>query len=569
MELKCANCGHPLSSEDAKYCNNCGTLTPSHPFSPHARAKAQAASHEEKSSPTSEDEKKHSIDSHPKSSRPSSAARKDDWKLDQGGSGAKSPRVEASSVSLASSGESKSRQGEVSNARTRQSGDISWPEPVTHMVTKEASPSLDGEQAASTQISFDDFAAVPIPAKVGEFRVKVWDQDENVHDQHPLADDEVELQPTRPLQMTEPEKEQKQKNTHDAEDIEHLPTQSLQVEDIRKESQLHEDQERQRREGFEMQETTPLVAQPAPQNKGPKTPLPLADDFAKPTWNGEDAFPVVERGNSPRQHPESPSLPGFDDKTVLETPHPFQNQDRPTQLDPTATPFLGLDQHGFPTENAPETPQPAAEWQGYNAFASNEVAPATPSPVQPTPPKSADQKSSAGRGKLIAGVLVTILVLGGLGFWLIVGHPFNQGEPAWQTYSNGTAKISMELPPDWTTLAGSSSQSIALGDSTKTGLIDIAISNDAPSDLTKYLTQQATKLSMDNITPSGSVAFGGAQWTQLHGSIDVQSASYTAVLLATNHNGHLYMISFKAPQNSYTNFDKATFSHVRTTFKFL
>ena len=38
MAILCMNCGMPLPKDDAKFCNNCGTLVPSHPFSSRSTA---------------------------------------------------------------------------------------------------------------------------------------------------------------------------------------------------------------------------------------------------------------------------------------------------------------------------------------------------------------------------------------------------------------------------------------------------------------------------------------------------------------------------------------------------
>lgn len=569
MELKCANCGQALPGENARFCNNCGTLVPSHPFSPHSKGKAGAPASAEKDAPAGERGEKPLLE---QGDVP--PAWMERLEKDPGARAQDKPSPEP--AKLAARVE-QTPPPTPARPRPQPVGEFSWPDPVTHTIVKESSAKEGSQQsrqpspAAFSDDNLSRFAATP-QSNIESFASP------NENKQPETGRDWSQEATITPHAWQD---EQPHKN----EDIDAIPTQALQVSDVRKEK---EEQERQRREDFEQLHTTPLQAQASSTPKESH----LADERTQSISGSGDAFPLAERGNSPRP-PQADALPRPERANTAPAPQPpvgatpflgldahppfevLPSTPRPQQRpDVGAMPFLGLDPNGrFPGEITPETPRPAQGWQG--APASSMLATPSPAsqPVQPVVP--AARKSS--RGKLIVAVIAVALVLGIAlsAVWLSLGHPFSQPLHTWQTFSDTSVNASMEIPDDWSWKADSAQHSVTIANAdsahadAQTGFITIAVSDQDPGDLAKYLNQQATKLSMDNMTPSETLTFGGEQWKQLHGSLVIRNANYTGILLATMHNNHLYLLTLEAPQKDYAQYEQLFFSHARSTWKFL
>ena len=577
MELKCANCGQALPGENARFCNNCGTLVPSHPFSPRSKGKTGAPAGAEKKAPTGEHEEK---------PLPELGDVPPAWmeRLEKGPAARvqDKPSPEPEPIKKAAASVEKTSPPTPTRPRPQPVGEFSWPDPVTHTIVKESSvedgpqQSRQPSQAAFSAEDLSRFAAVP------QSRVEPFAS--------PNDSKQPEVSRDWPQEPTVVSHSWQDEQSHKKEDIDAIPTQTLQASDMRKEKERLEEQERQRREDFEQLHTTPLQAQ-APSAKAPHP----ADEPTQFISGSGDVFPSVERGNSPRPS-QADALPKPERANTAQAPQPpvgatpflgldahppfevLPSTPRPQQRpDSGATPFLGLDSSGrFPGEIAPETPRPPQSWQSAPASS----IPATPMPaspsVQPVAP-AAPVASKGLRSKLIAAVVAValVLVIALSVVWLTVGHPFSQPLHTWQTFSDTSVNASMEIPDDWSWKADAAQHSVTIANAdsahadAQTGFITIAVSDQNPGDLAKYLNQQATKLSMDNMTPSDTLTFGGEQWKQLHGTLEIKGANYTGILLATMHNNHLYLLTLEAPQKDYEQYEHSFFSHARSTFKFL
>lgn len=174
MAIACTNCGHELPRDDAHFCNNCGTLVPSHPFSAQSLSAGNASTN---------------------------ATRREVQK----------PVLREQMVHWPSQERHHREQG-VQPPRQRTTrriapeelptSPIAWPEPITHVSVKEGAIPEGRGQLQEEQVQN---APVSTQSSERELRVKVWEQD---NPPTPLPDSAVqrdfEYTPTTPLEAAEP-----------------------------------------------------------------------------------------------------------------------------------------------------------------------------------------------------------------------------------------------------------------------------------------------------------------------------------------------------------------------------
>jgi hypothetical protein len=188
-------------------------------------------------------------------------------------------------------------------------------------------------------------------------------------------------------------------------------------------------------------------------------------------------------------------------------------------------------------------------------------------PVAPLRPKRGQRKRPLA---VMLVVLVILIVAGAIAF-VIVKQPFSVAgvtQPQ-QAYSNTQLGFSVQYPRGWVAAVDSGKTTVSFSDTSHTDQFIVLTGGNA-SNISQYLQQEASKSGMTNEqTNLPSLAFGGASWQQLEGSILVNGASYTETLLATAHGSGFVMIMQLAPQSTYSQEEQLVFSSMRTSFQFL
>lgn len=193
------------------------------------------------------------------------------------------------------------------------------------------------------------------------------------------------------------------------------------------------------------------------------------------------------------------------------------------------------------------------------------------------PGSGATKTGSARRAKRTSRTMVmmllaalAILIVGGLGAWIIVFHPFTVPaitQPQ-QTFSNTQLGFSVRYPGGWAAQANASNGTVLFFDSSHTGQVKLLVTP-ANGDPGQILSKEAAQLGMTGVKQGNALSFAGSSWQQVQGSLQVAGANYTAVLLATVHGNHMYTLIQMAPQMTYTDEEQIIFSPMRASFRFL
>jgi hypothetical protein len=196
----------------------------------------------------------------------------------------------------------------------------------------------------------------------------------------------------------------------------------------------------------------------------------------------------------------------------------------------------------------------------------------TPLPPLPGPAKTATARPARGRKRtpLLLLIVLTILLAGGLGTWIIVAHPFTVPtvtQPQ-QAFSNTKLGFSVQYPSGWTAKVDAGNGTVLFSDSSHTGQVKILVTA-ANGDASQYLSKEAAQLGMTGVKQGKKLSFAGASWQQVQGTLQVAGANYTAVLLAAVHSNHIYTIIQMAPQATYADEEHIIFSSMRASFRFL
>ena len=476
MATLCTNCGTPLRA-DAKFCNNCGTLTPSHPFSPRATPSSNGM-------------------------QPRDTGRSDNTRPALREQIAHFPQNTARPVPVRRPGQDEppSWMSQLENGKN----------------SSDRQTSSAGFEADKTpQLDFPVPEPLPRPNSLNnpsssqrELRVKVWHEEEPIsspglsgHNPGTWAEDAMDNLPTSPLNAS-PSHSPVARNATSA------PSRTGQ------DSRLDE---------LERMDTEHLAASPSSQ-------------------------PALQ-----------PSQGGFDQAFAL--------AQQPTSSFVRGTASGAVPQHYEPASSRP-TNQPAQSNMPVSRAAQRQ-------PLQQTPPPHAVVTTSRHKQRrkpfvLIVGLLV-ILLLGGIGVWVGVFHPFSVPtvvQPQ-QSFSNSQLAFSVQYPSGWNTRVDSSSSSAFFADSSNTAQFTVTVSPVDGKDAGQYVQQLSTQLKMTGIRPVSAIAFGGASWQQVQGNAVFGGANYSETILATVHSNHLYTITQSAPQSTYVQEEQIVFSPMRASFKFL
>jgi hypothetical protein len=536
----CTHCGATLK-DDARFCNTCGTLIPSHPFRPksarpvapigEAHEDTLAARHEQNGPhPSASSLRSPSKDEPPSWMSQLEPAAHNRNKISsralQENRRQKKPEESAETNQPEKSQEEKSeRVAEMPTLSWPSTPTFSWPPPPTPVVDKlpqESKSSDVGEmQTGAWSVSNADVPlqpkqhspvveslsqGVPISSSTQrpdsserELHVKVWDQKEPANPVEPkekLAPaqaDDVEDLPTGPLVARSPDIVVQRSSTP-------APTRKGQHSRI---------------DELERQDTVRLAAQPA----------------APSSFN---AVPQ-SRGGTWQQQVNSP------DHTIRQ---------------PDQGPAAYARPGGQPVQERP----PLAS-----------VAPVQDLKQTPPPRFDVTPKRRKRRKPFVIGLIVFLLLIvgSGAGAWIYIDHPFSQ--PAVTLPGHFTSSqlgLSLLYPHFWQFQNDQARSTVHFYDTNKTTQFNIVVSP-ANGDSTAYLHQQAGQVGLTGQKAGPDLSFAGTSWHQLQGTVQQSGATYTETVFVATHNQHFITITFLAPQVIYAQEDQQVFSQIRSTIQFL
>jgi len=191
----------------------------------------------------------------------------------------------------------------------------------------------------------------------------------------------------------------------------------------------------------------------------------------------------------------------------------------------------------------------------------------TPPPQVSVPPKP-HRKS---RKPLVLVSLLLLILVGGVGAWVVVWQPFavpGITQPQ-QNFKDARLGFSLLYPGGWRFQEDQGKATAHFYDSSHTAQVNIVVGFANGGDLGRYLQQEASQQGMTGQKIGSPLSFAGASWQQIQGSVLEGGASYTETVIVTVHNQHLFTILLLAPQITYAQEDQLVFSSMRSSFQFV
>jgi hypothetical protein len=564
MAIQCKYCGTDLPKEDARFCNNCGMLVPSHPFSHEslsASKKGEQVSLAPLAPSSGEPQERHKhvlreqvaelspIRSKREHSEPDEPAKKPETYeqkplvpdnlpsnplpqdlavvedmpqeklpdtpqpgIDNDGSSHVEEAPKQLSPSLAPPRQARVKRwmpGPVQAVATP-----AWPAPVTHVSVKE--PSAPARRSdAQKKMAHISTSSNDEAASAREVHANV--EDEEIREHADVEESAIEDLPTRALAV--PVEDAVNKPVEDVptqtvnKPVEDVPTQTVNtpVEDLPTRSMpvSVEKQSRVQEQPVEKVPSNPFLSIPATQSEA-------RENFVE-DW--------LVRANPASSDFANPAL-----STA------FQPHAAPLVSSPD---YLNVSNSSRQAESAASIPpmrRPRRRWP-------------------------------------IIVVLLVVLILGGvgaLGAMMLLSQQ-SSNDPVIQAqvdFSDPQLGISLLYPNGWLKQVDAGKSTAHFYASNHIGEVDIMVTTSSGT-VKQALQQQATKMGMSTVKAGVTLTFAGASWQQLQGTVQQSGASYTDTLLATLHGGQLFMIVQQAPQNNYADWEKEFFVPLRSSFKFL
>lgn len=193
----------------------------------------------------------------------------------------------------------------------------------------------------------------------------------------------------------------------------------------------------------------------------------------------------------------------------------------------------------------------------------------TPPPSVAVPPGMARSRRTSRKPLMFILILLGLLLAAGVGTWIVVYQPFavpavtNTDQP----FQNGTLGIALRYPQGWSAHFDANKGSVSFNDSSHTGQV-IVIAAPANGNIAQYIKKEPAQLGITGQTSQPSLTFAGASWQQVKGSLVQNGATYSAILLVTEHKNRFYTIVQLAPPAAYNGEEQLVFSHVRASFQF-
>ena len=548
MAIQCKYCGTELPKDDARFCNNCGMLVPSHPFSPESLSAVKSGSKIPFASFAEEQpgERKRVVrDLEPveremvvpvQLAEPSVMQEEmlqeklpETPKPDVPKRTVPPSRVAYKQISPLVS------PRQIPGVRRKKLGAVQmspvepvWPEPVMHVLSKE--PVAPEKEALEEPNKASSAPALSQSKAAREFHVAVWEDEE----MRKLSNDEeqaIEDLPTRAVAVPSVEdlaiEDLAQQGAEAA--VEDAPTQIVEesIEDVPTQAvDVHVDDL-----------PTQLLTVPAESRAAVQEP-------------------VLERT------PVSPFLAAQPAQRAQMVMQEQAAEDWRTRLSDVS----GSANSAFPAAQSNATPfvssanyQPASMPIGMMPQGKESVVATAPA------------RQSRKRWPIVVVLLLlVVLVGGGVGAVLLLSQQ-SSADPLLQpqvSFSNPQLGIALSYPTGWIQQVEVAQSTARFYASNHVGEVDVIVTGSS-GNIKQALQQQATKMGLSSIKATMALTFGGASWQQLRGTLQVSGANYTDMLLATSQGGKLFMIIQQAPQNNYADWDQEFFVPMRASFKFL
>ena len=510
MATLCTHCGTTLK-DAARYCNNCGTLAPSHPFSSKFVSPAPPAVPADGQNDSTRVVKREQIAQH----SPSRPARY-------------SAPSEPPSWMSQLDNQFHNQSGAPSNGMERDRPENPFAVDVVKADGLEKHFEKGSDPSSTLQLDFP----VPEPvhrasSAVRELHVKVWEREEPVS------------------AATSPEKLMPAQN-EEQDTIGDVPTRPL----ISSSGSKLADKLIQRNEVSTSASKMPTARFDAVEqlNTVPLSTAPKVNPVSQP---------VKEPGQHQRWEQSRQQSRSIE--------HP--TRDRPAHQSVPGVP----DAPAYTPSNSRSIMQ---ERSGISpAFTySPSIVPAqdmrqTPPPQVSVPPKP-HRKS---RKPLVLVSLLLLILVGGVGAWVVVWQPFSVPgitQPQ-QNFKDARLGFSLLYPSGWRFQVDQGKATTHFYDSSHTAQVNIVVGFANGGDLGQYLEQEASQLGMTGQKKVSPLSFAGESWQQIQGSVLEGGASYTETVIVTVHNQHLFTILLLAPQITYAQEDQLVFSSMRSSFQFV
>jgi hypothetical protein len=313
------------------------------------------------------------------------------------------------------------------------------------------------------------------------------------------------------------------------------------------------------------------TAQPSPSSGALDAPLATPS-----TKRNEDADGDAFVSRSRTAHASAPTSITFDPASLPplppgSLPGPGGSLPHPEMQGPPGVQARRNAPSGAPGQSAPQRP--------LSFEAAPDSAPTTANAPRAATSGQVSAKKTPGKkhtGRLIVIiVLILVLVGGGVGIalkwdWVMqYFQPPLQNQP-YQAYQNSSLGFSLEYTQHWNVSVDQAHNAVHFADSSYTGQVNVTVAT-ATGQVSEYLNQQAVQLGITAPKATAAATFGASSWQVLQGTVTQEGASYIAMLYATQHNGHFYLLEFlaPAPQANFRAIDQSDFAHMRSTFKFL
>ena len=505
MAMLCTHCGTTLN-DTARYCNNCGTLVPSHPFS--SKFVSQGPSDESTRVVKPEQIARHTPPHPERYAAPSQAP---SWmsQLDN--------RI-YSQNEVSTNGVEGDRHENPFPANVEQAD---WPEQF---------PEKDSEPSATLQLGFPDSQPVyQTGPAIRELHVKVWEQEgpvgaspspEQWAPAHGKGQNTIEDAPTRPLIASPGNKLADTRIQHNEESspVSRMPT--------------------ARFDAVEQLNTLPLTL---PSEVNPLS-QPLKEPGQQQKWEQSRQQPrSIERPT--RDRPAYQSVPAASEIPEIPAYMPsnarFPMPQERSVISPAFTPGMA------PGQDTRQTPPPQVS-------------------------VSAKPRGKSRKPLVLVALLLLVLIGGVGAWVIIWEPFSVPGitQPQ-QNFKDTRLGFSLLYPNGWRFQVDQGKATAHFYDSSHTAQVNVVNGLANVGDLDQYLRQQAGQLGLTGQKGGHLLSFAGVSWHQIQGSVLVRGASYTETIIATVHNQHLFTILLLAPQITYAQEDRLVFSGIRSSFQFV
>jgi len=538
VAIQCRNCGKTLPRDDARFCNNCGTLVPNHPFSLQSLAAAKG------SPPSSTDQPGN--------------------KKDQPGS-SKPPLREQIA-----------QQPPATPRRPRHTNASRWVSELDtlehgRLVSEKARDKQQGQALEEEARGVD-----PQPRELSPAGSKDKGQQEHAPGVDSLVETPTISSPSvpggQPVQPPEVEPAAKKDD---------VPAPIAEEADTQLEAKSQKSPER--------------VLRVKVWDQGEPVPPPRDGGEAAGDGTVEDlpTGPLVVEHNESRVQRDSlppPILgvqtPHFEEVTDLDTvplsaPHQVKFAQEPVErqvMQAHPQPGDRAAAHGaMNMQNYASTP-PAGQPALRTAWETPGSTPVLPPQEQvwsqraPTPAFEPQARRSKSRGPvLVILILICILVLGGVAAWILEFQPFSipQVTQQQQQFQSSALGVSLSYPNGWSVQVDGKNGTAHFSDSSRTAQFSVSVVPANGQDAGQYLLTQVTQLGLTGSKHGPALSFAGSTWQQTQGTVQQAGANYTETLLVTTHGSSLVSIVQRAPQVIYAEEEQAVFARVRSSFQFL